>query len=312
LYESSVNLLAMGLHTNAQKKTNKNHFFATPDWIVNQMCDLIPDGAKRIIEPCCGTGAISSELECRGYDVGKFELDPEMAKQTGAIQGDFLASSTSEMNGDCTVINPPYMSMLHVKFIKKCLSHTPIVIAIVPNMAYHCKELGLAEYIADEIVNLEFMRAFGLQTSQLSIFVFDRNNPEPKTKEFWRTRYLGAEWEKTLNDLKHKKILSLANAPIFTQDYVGNNDYRVLAVSQVWGSGEWNRFWRMPEQEWVLHDRNGRGFQKGDPRNWPMVKADTEEQYKKHFLDFQKEIRYGLEGLIPLYGTEKTFVFGRK
>ena len=96
-------------HTDKQRQTQD--YYATDPKCVNELLE-VEHFNRNILEPCCGEGHISKELEKHGYVVTSTDL---IDRGYGDIK-DLL--SYEHWHGDI-ITNPPYKNA--VKYVKHCL-----------------------------------------------------------------------------------------------------------------------------------------------------------------------------------------------
>jgi len=91
--------------------------YQTPLSVVKIMCDMIPNGVNKILEPTPGSGNIVRELESRGYNVT-------------------APSNFQDMNPfqffDCVVMNPPFKSSIEHSYLLDAMRMSDTVIALMP------------------------------------------------------------------------------------------------------------------------------------------------------------------------------------
>ena len=80
-------------------------YYATPPKAVQALCRYV-EFRPFIIEPCCGEGHISRELQKLGYDVESSDIIYRGFGKEGEF--DFLDSTPEELQGSDIVTNPPY------------------------------------------------------------------------------------------------------------------------------------------------------------------------------------------------------------
>ncbi len=87
----------------------KNDFYPTPPALTRELINTGElDGCKKILEPACGSYAISNILQEYGYDVESRDL---------IFGNDFLLDDYSDNEYDAIVTNPPFK--LWDLFVKK-------------------------------------------------------------------------------------------------------------------------------------------------------------------------------------------------
>jgi hypothetical protein len=91
----------------------KGEFYATPEIAIQKLLEVEKFGRK-ILEPCCGDGAISRVLEEQGYDVTSRDLHDWGFGETGV---DFLEAGYDSGTYDGIVTNPPFS--LFAEFAEK-------------------------------------------------------------------------------------------------------------------------------------------------------------------------------------------------
>jgi hypothetical protein len=91
-------------------KRQPQNFYATPPWVTEELLETLrrwgirlPKG--KIWEPCCGDGAISRELESRGYSVVSTDL---VYRGYGEGGRDFMKEDRLPDGVTAIVTNPPY------------------------------------------------------------------------------------------------------------------------------------------------------------------------------------------------------------
>lgn len=103
---------------------DKDEFFATPDYIRDDLYELIPENVKTILDPCCGSGA----LEVEGYDYALYDLvDRGYPNVTFC---DFLQKPYEGERYDAVVINPPFC--LLDEFVERCFLYTDNIFIVSP------------------------------------------------------------------------------------------------------------------------------------------------------------------------------------
>jgi len=94
-----------GVSIAGRKRFDLSDFYETPSWATQELLRFEKfEGG--ILEPACGLGAISRELEAKGYEVRSQDLE-DRGYGTGNI--DFLKQGDS---ADNIVTNPPFSKAL--------------------------------------------------------------------------------------------------------------------------------------------------------------------------------------------------------
>ena len=96
-------------HTDKERQTQD--YYATDPKCVNELLE-VEHFNRNILEPCCGEGHISKELEKHGYNVTSSDL---IDRGFGTTKDLF---SYEHWSGDI-ITNPPYKNA--VKYVKHCL-----------------------------------------------------------------------------------------------------------------------------------------------------------------------------------------------
>jgi hypothetical protein len=102
-------------YTNRERP--KGDFYATPEIAIRRLLDVEAFG-KRVLEPCCGNGAISSVLTRCGFDVESRDLYDWGYGRQGI---DFLEPATNFEQFDAVITNPPFR--LFQQFAERALEH---------------------------------------------------------------------------------------------------------------------------------------------------------------------------------------------
>jgi hypothetical protein len=99
----------MGRNYKSGHKRQPQNFYATPDWVTEELLETLRRWGIRlpnvIWEPCCGDGAISRELESRGYSVVSTDL---VYRGYGEGGRDFMKEDRLPDGVTAIVTNPPY------------------------------------------------------------------------------------------------------------------------------------------------------------------------------------------------------------
>lgn len=93
---------------------SERDLYITPTVAVEELCAL-EKFSDNVWECCCGTGAISSVLESKGYDVRTSDIHPLI---DGAETLDFMEAENDSWDGDI-ITNPPFNNSLAM--LKKAL-----------------------------------------------------------------------------------------------------------------------------------------------------------------------------------------------
>ena len=103
---------------------DKDEFFATPDYIRDDLYELIPNTVKTILDPCCGSGA----LEVEGYQYKLYDLVDRGYPNVTLC--DFLKKPYEGERYDAVVINPPFY--LLDDFVERCFLYTDDIFIVSP------------------------------------------------------------------------------------------------------------------------------------------------------------------------------------
>jgi len=108
----------------------KDDYYPTPPAAISALLAVERfDG--RILEPCCGDGAISRVLEEAGYEVHSTDL---IDRGYGVGGLDFLSPAYPATGCENIVTNPPYR--LALEFVEKSLSLTSGKVAMLLRLAF--------------------------------------------------------------------------------------------------------------------------------------------------------------------------------
>lgn len=113
----------------------------TPRWLALKLAGWVPR-SHRVLEPCCGGGALIDGLLRAGHPAGEIraiEVDCLWAAHCeGAfpgvrvLRGDFLSRELQADIADVVVMNPPFERNLHMRFVLRALELAPMVVGIFP------------------------------------------------------------------------------------------------------------------------------------------------------------------------------------
>lgn len=103
-----------------------NDLYRTPIESLKLAYDnLVFSAYCKYLEPCDGTGAISSFLRDKGHYVVTNELYKDVYNTHQEFNEDFLTTKEFYNNYDCVIMNPPFKEAQ--QFIEKALECAPVV-----------------------------------------------------------------------------------------------------------------------------------------------------------------------------------------
>ena len=177
------------------KVGDKKEFFATNDWVRNELYSLA-DGMniKSILDPCCGKCGLE-DFE-KGYDYTLIDVENRDNRED-VILSDFLKWNFDK-KFDLVVVNPPFS--LTDEFIKKSWEYSDDILLIAP-LKYIMK--NYTNNIVDMKINWRYSyKCFGILTS-VGLFHLNKN----KNKKF----SFGLSQLQTYNSLVERYFLPKAD-----------------------------------------------------------------------------------------------------
>lgn len=123
----------MAQRTQTKYELKENDFYETPTWVTAVLADyfkmVCPD-TKRVLEPCCGNGKMSNELERHGFQVSTNDLNEYSYR--AETREDFLNPTETNQESsiefywslfDAIIMNPPYgnSGTMARKFVEQAL-----------------------------------------------------------------------------------------------------------------------------------------------------------------------------------------------
>lgn len=173
---------------------DKDEFFATPEFIRNDLYELVPANVKSILDPCAGSGA----LEIDGYDYTLYDLVDRGCPNV--IIGDFLKKPYQGERYDAVVINPPFY--LLDEFVERCFLYTDDIFIICPfrvlkKWSANVKAINYKRYHQGFSYNVKTV---------VSCFHLSKNEGLGKTEAEWKADLLLPKQPELRHFMKHYTV----------------------------------------------------------------------------------------------------------
>ena len=184
----------------SEDKRPQSDFYVTPKSLVWELLKTdVLKGSKKILEPCCGKHAISSELEKAGFDVTSKDI----------MYGDnFLCSDYKFGEFDTIVTNPPFSQFDDI--VMKAKKVAPKVVMIAKTNffgAYARNKKGVWKHLKEVYI---FNRQLDYRTPERDDGLFHVGNlitgwfvwDNSWNEDYWQTRIIDVQQYAKLGGIK--------------------------------------------------------------------------------------------------------------